>query len=83
MDGVLSDTRKMFSVTSFIGYILGLLGLSIFAVSQFITAIIPLLFAPMVCVTLGLLLNKYQPSNQKKSQAMNLISKPNTNSSQR
>lgn len=83
MDGVLSDTKKMFSVTSFIGYILGLLGLSIFAVSQFITALIPLLFAPLVCVTFGLLLNKYQPSNQTKNQTMNLISKPNTNLSQR
>ena len=73
MDGVLSDTKRMFSITSLFGYVLGLLGVSIIAVSQIVTALIPLLFAPLVCITLGLLLYKYQPVNQ----TINLNSNPN------
>ncbi len=63
MDAVLSETKRVFSFTNIIGYILGLLGLSIFAVTQFITALLPLLFAPLVCATFGLLLYKSQSNN--------------------
>ena len=63
MDRVMSKTKKVFSATNIVGYILGLMGLSLFAFEQFITEILPLLFAPMVCGILGLLVYKSQPSN--------------------
>tara|TARA_B100001094_G_C17479020_1_gene460986 strand:- start:48 stop:278 length:231 start_codon:yes stop_codon:yes gene_type:complete len=59
----MSKTKKVFSATNVVGYILGLMGLSLFAFEQFITEILPLLFAPMVCGILGLLVYKSQPSN--------------------
>ena len=63
MDRVMSKTKKVFSATNVVGYLLSLMGLSLFAFDQFITEMLPLLFAPMVCGILGLLVYKSQPSN--------------------
>tara|TARA_A200000159_G_C7209707_1_gene291542 strand:+ start:144 stop:554 length:411 start_codon:yes stop_codon:yes gene_type:complete len=60
MDKIMSDTRKLFSATNIVGYILGLLGISLIAVTQALTALIPLLFAPVVCGILGLVLYNLQ-----------------------
>ena len=68
MDRVMSETKKLFSATNVVGYILGLMGLSLFAITQFISALLPLLFAPMVCGTFGLLLYTFQPSNPQSKQ---------------
>ena len=59
----MSETKRVFSITNVLGYILGLLGLSMFAFTQFITALIPLLFAPLVCGIFGLLLYNSQSNN--------------------
>ena len=56
MNTILSNMKKLFSATNVAGYILGVLGLSVFAVTQFLSALIPLLFAPMVCGVLVLVL---------------------------
>ena len=58
MSGTISDTKKLFSVTNIVGYILGLFGLSMIAVTQALTFVIPLLFAPIVCGTLGFVVYK-------------------------
>ena len=58
MSGTFSDTKKLFSVTNIVGYILGLFGLSMIAVTQALTFVIPLLFAPIVCGTLGFVVYK-------------------------
>ena len=63
MDRVMSKTKKVFSATNVVGYLLGLMGLSLFAFEQFVTELLPLLFAPMVCGILGLLVYKSQPNN--------------------
>ena len=60
----LSDIKREFSTASTAGYILGFLGLSIIAVTQ-LTALVPLLFAPTVCGTLGVLLYKSQINNKQ------------------
>ncbi|MCP2504796.1 MAG: hypothetical protein NLN65_05845 [Candidatus Poseidoniaceae archaeon] len=67
MNGVISYIKKMFSTTNVVGYVMGLMGLSIFAVTQFVTALLPLLFAPLVCGTFGVLLYKYQPIDSSQS----------------
>ncbi len=64
MDRTLSDIKREFSTASTAGYILGFLGLSIIAVTQ-LTALVPLLFAPTVCGTLGVLLYKSQINNKQ------------------
>jgi Mg/Co/Ni transporter MgtE len=64
MDRTLSDIKKEFSTGSTAGYILGFIGLSIIAVTQ-LTALVPLLFAPTVCGTLGVLLYKSQINNKQ------------------
>ena len=64
MDKTLSDTKGEFSTASTIGCILGFLGLSIIAATQ-ATTLMPLLFAPMVCGTLGFLLYKSQINNKR------------------
>ncbi|MBL6889472.1 MAG: hypothetical protein ISR25_03150 [Candidatus Poseidoniaceae archaeon] len=64
MDRTLSDIKREFSTASTAGYILGFLGLSIIAVTQ-LTALMPLLFAPTVCGTLGVLLYKSQINNKQ------------------
>ena len=61
MNGVISGTKKVFSTTNVIGYVLGL---SMIAVTQLLTVLWPLLFAPLVCATFGLLLYKTQPFNE-------------------
>ena len=61
MNGVISGTKKVFSTTNVIGYVLGL---SMIAVTQLLTVLWPLLFAPLVCATFGLLLYKAQPFNE-------------------
>ena len=63
MDRVMSKTKKLFSATNVVGYILGLMGLSLLAFEQFITELLPLFFAPLVCGILGFLVYKSQPSN--------------------
>ena len=60
MDKIMSDTRRLFSATNIAGYILGLLGISMIAVTQALTTLIPLLFAPVVCGVLGLVLYNLQ-----------------------
>jgi len=59
----MSDTKRLFSASNIAGYILGLLGISLIAVTQALTTLLPLLFAPIVCGVLGLLLYKLQASN--------------------
>ena len=70
MDVTMSKTRKLFSASKIAGYLLGLLGISAFAVTQFLSALMPLLFAPMVCAVLGLVLYKSQ-AGQKTSNIYN------------
>ncbi len=64
MDRTISDIKREFSTASTAGYILGFIGLSIIAVTQ-LTALVPLLFAPTVCGTLGVLLYKSQINNKR------------------
>jgi hypothetical protein len=64
MDRTIPDNRNEFSAVITIGCILGFLGLSIIAATQ-LTALVPLLFAPLVCGTLGFLLYKSQASNKR------------------
>jgi Mg/Co/Ni transporter MgtE len=64
MDRTLTDIKREFSTASTIGCILGFLGLSIIAATQ-ATTLMPLLFAPMVCATLGFLLYKSQINNKR------------------
>ena len=63
MDQLKSNTKSTLSATAVIGYTLGFLGLSIFMTTQPVTALIPLLFAPVVCGTFGLILYKSQPNS--------------------
>lgn len=60
MNTILSNMKKLFSATNVAGYILGVLGLSVFAVTQFLSALMPLLFAPMVCGVLVLVIFQTQ-----------------------
>ena len=46
------DENGAFSVVNFIGIILGFASLSTLLIVQSLTFLLPLLFAPMVCVTL-------------------------------
>lgn len=73
MDVTMSKTRKLFSASKIAGYLLGLLGVSAFAVTQFLSALMPLLFAPMVCAVLGLVVYKSQ-AGQKTSNIYNIQS---------
>lgn len=50
------DSNAAFPVANFIGIILGFLSLSAFFVMQSLTVLLPLLFAPLVCITLSYLL---------------------------
>ena len=43
-------------IANFIGIILGFVSLSAFFIMQSLTVLLPLLFAPMVCITLSYLL---------------------------
>ena len=77
MDRTSLDTKTGFSTASTVGCILGFLGLTTIAVTQ-LTALMPLLFAPTVCGTLGLLLYKSQINNKQ----VNIIAKTKPNASQ-
>ena len=50
------DLNAAFPVANFIGIILGFISLSAFFIMQSLTVLLPLLFAPMVCITLSYLL---------------------------
>ena len=50
------DENAAFPVANFIGIILGFVSLSAFFIMQSLTVLLPLLFAPMVCITLSYLL---------------------------
>ena len=50
------DENAAFPVANFIGIILGFISLSAFFIMQSLTVLLPLLFAPMVCITLSYLL---------------------------
>jgi hypothetical protein len=63
MDGTLSETKKGITATNIAGYSLGLMGLLTIAATTPIAAILPLLFAPVVCGVFGLLLYRSQPNN--------------------
>ena len=65
MGKIMSEAKRLFSATNAIGYIFGLLGLSIIAVTQFLTELLPLLFAPLVCATLGAILYATQSSKKQ------------------
>ena len=65
MNRFMSLTKKVFSTTNVVRYILGLMGLSLLAFEQFIAEIMPLLFAPMVCGILGFLVYVSQPNNPR------------------
>jgi Mg/Co/Ni transporter MgtE len=77
MDRTLSDIKREFSTASTAGCILGFLGLTIIAAIQ-LTALMPLLFAPLVCGTLGFLLYR----SQINSKHVNIIAKTKPNASQ-
>ena len=64
MDRTLAHTEREFSTATTIGCILGFLGFTIIAATQ-ATTLMPLLFAPMVCGTLGYLLYKSQLNNKR------------------
>jgi len=63
MDGLLSNTKKLFSTSNVIGYILGILGITVAAFIPLLPVLLPLLFAPLVCGVLGLLVYNAQPKN--------------------
>ena len=50
------DDNAAFPIANFIGIILGFVSLSAFFIMQSLTVLLPLLFAPMVCITLSYLL---------------------------
>ena len=77
MDRTISDIKREFSTASTAGYILGFLGLTTIVATQ-LTALMPLLFAPTVCGTLGILLYKSQISKKQ----VNIIAKTKPNASQ-
>ena len=52
-------------VANFIGFILGLISLSVIYIFESIVVFLPLLFAPLVCITLSYLLYvSHRSSNQ-------------------
>ena len=65
MDDVLSYTNKTVKTTTAVGYVLGLLGLSFFAVTQFVTALLPLLFGPLIFGVYVLVLVNAQPNKRQ------------------
>ena len=77
MDRTITDIKREFSTASTAGCILGFLGLTIITATQ-LTALMPLLFAPLVCGTLGFLLYRSQINNKQ----INIIAKTKPNASQ-
>ena len=66
MDVIMSTTKKVFTLTNIAGSSLGLTGLSVLLATK-ATALLPLLFAPLVCGTFGLLLFLSKPSMEQKN----------------
>ena len=59
------DENAALPIANFIGFILGLISLSAFFVIKSITVFLPLLFAPMMCLTLCYLLHaSYNSANK-------------------
>jgi hypothetical protein len=67
MNGILTETRRVFSPRNIVSYLLGLMGLSVLAVTQFVAELLPLLFAPLVCGTFGVLLYASKTLNEQSS----------------
>ena len=67
MNGILTATRRVFSLRNIVSYLLGLMGLSVLAVTQFVAELLPLLFAPMVCGIFGVLLYASKTLNEQSS----------------
>ena len=65
MNGILTETRRVFSPRNIASYLLGLMGLSVLAVTQFVAELLPLLFAPLVCGTFGVLLYASKTLNEQ------------------
>lgn len=65
MNGILIGTKKVFSPRTIVTYLLGLMGLSVLAVTQFVAELLPLLFAPLVCGTFGVLLYASKTLNEQ------------------
>lgn len=76
MNGILTGTRKVFSPRNIVSNLLGLMGLSVLAVTQFVAELLPLLFAPMVCTTFGVLLYASKTLNEQSN--LRVGSVPNT-----
>ena len=66
MDVIMSTTKKVFTLTNIAGSSLGLTGLSVLLATK-AAALLPLLFAPLVCGTFGLLLFLSKPSMEQKN----------------
>ena len=71
MDRTLSDIKREFSTATTAGCILGFLGLTIITATK-LTALMPLLFAPMVCGTLVFTLYKSQMNTKR----IDIMSRP-------
>jgi hypothetical protein len=71
MDRTLTDIKRDFSTASTAGCILGFLGLSTIVATQ-LPALMPLLFAPLVCGTLVFTLYKSQMNNKQ----INIMARP-------
>ena len=67
MNGILTETKRAFSPRNIVSYLLGLMGLSVLAVTQFVAELLPLLFAPLVCGTFGVLLYASKTLNEQSS----------------
>lgn len=65
MNGILSGTKKVLSPRNIVSYLFGLMGLSVLAVTQFVAELLPLLFAPLVCGTFGVLLYASKTLNEQ------------------
>ena len=67
MNGIITETRRVFAPRNIVSYLLGLMGLSVLAVTQFVAELLPLLFAPMVCGIFGVLLYASKTLNEQSS----------------
>jgi hypothetical protein len=65
MDGLLSNAKKLFTTSNAIGYVLGILGITVAAFIQLLPVLLPLMFAPLVCGVLGFLVYINQPNTAR------------------
>ena len=63
-----SDQNAALPIANFFGVILGFLGLSTFLIVQSLTVFLPLLFAPLVCLTLCYLLHVAHRTSSQENQ---------------